>query len=79
MSDEELLFTFGKHAVLSRKGDFVLVHLDHPTPELLLRRTEDFDPDVFFHAGCGMCQMLRETRVVVFDDTIFEDEEAMLD
>jgi hypothetical protein len=40
-------------------------------------RTEAFDPDEFFSPGCGLCQMLKEGGIVVFNDAIFEDE--MLD
>jgi hypothetical protein len=74
MSDEELLFIYGKHAVLSRKGSFVLVHLDGPSAELVQARTDAFEPDEFFSPGCGMCQMLKDGGVIVFNDAIFEDD-----
>ena len=75
MSDEELLFLYGKHAVLSRKGSFVLVHLDLPSAELVQARTEAFEPEEFFSPGCGLCQLLKEGGVVIFNDAIFEDDE----
>jgi hypothetical protein len=77
LSDEELLFKYGKDAVVSRKGLFVLVHLDHPSPELLRFRTDEFDPDRFFCVDCELCQMLKESGIVVFDDSLFEDEEPL--
>ena len=79
MSDEELLFMYGEHAVLSRKGAFVLVHLDRPSPELVRLRTTAFNPDEFFCPDCELCQMLKAGGVVVFDDSLFEDEETALD
>ena len=79
MSDEELLFLYGKQAVFSRKGTFVLVHLDRPSAELVQNRTDSLDPDGYFSDGCGMCQMLKEVGVVVFDDAIFEDDDSILD
>jgi len=79
MSDEELLFMYGKDAVVSRKGSFALVHLDRPSPELLRSRMDEFDPDEFFCADCPLCQMLKESGVIIFDDTVFEDDETLLD
>ena len=79
MSDEEVLFRYGKDAVISRKGAFVLVHLDRPAPGLVRSRTDAFDPDDFFCADCGMCQMLKEGGVVIFDDSVFEDDATVGD
>jgi len=61
-------------AIFSRKGAFVLVHLDRPSPELLRYRTEEFDPDAFFCSDCPLCQMIKEGGVLIFDDSVFEDE-----
>jgi len=79
MSDEELRLIYGKDAVVSRKGAFALVHLDRPSAALLRSRTEEFDPDEFFCADCPLCQMLKEGGVIIFDDSVFEDDETLLD
>jgi hypothetical protein len=79
LSNEEILFLYGKNAVISHKGRFVLVHLDRPSAELLRSRTEKFDPDEFFHRNCHVCDVTRERGVVVFDDSRFEDEEILLE
>ena len=47
-SDEEILFMYGKNAVISRKDRFTFVHLDRPSAALVRVRTENFDPDEFF-------------------------------
>jgi hypothetical protein len=46
---------------------------------LVQTRTEEFDPEVFFCPECPLCQMIKDSGVVVFDDSIFEDEEVLLD
>ena len=79
LSDEEILFMYGKNAVISRKGRFTFVHLDHPTAELLRARTENFDPDEFFKCDCRVCQLTKEGGVVIFDDSAYEDEDILLE
>jgi len=80
LSDEEIRFMYGQNAVISRKGRFTLVHLDHPSINLVRMRTEDFDPEEFFKCGCRICQISKDGGIVVFDDdTNYEDEEILLD
>jgi hypothetical protein len=79
ISDEEILFLYGKDAVISRKGRFTFVHLDHPSAGLVRARTESFDPDEFFKCDCRVCQLTREGGVVIFDDSGYDDEEILLE
>ena len=79
LSDEEILFMYGKNAVISRRGQFTLVHLDRPSGDLLRDRTDNFDPDEFFKCDCSVCQLAREGGVVVFDDSVYDDEEILLE
>ncbi len=79
LSDEEILFIYGKHAVISRKGRFTLVHLDRPSAELVRSRTESFDPDKFFDCNCHVCELAKDGGVVIFDDSPYEDEEILLE
>lgn len=67
---------YGEHAVVSRKGPFFLVHLDRPSPRLLRSRTKEFNPDDYFCEDCPLCQMLKEGGILVFDDTVLENEEG---
>jgi hypothetical protein len=78
-SDEEIRFTYGKNVIISRKGSFVLVHLDRPSAALLRSRTDEFDPDEFFCKDCPLCQLAREGGVVVFDDTATEEDDVLLE
>ena len=75
ISDEEIFLLYGKNAVVSRKGTFVLVHLDRPSRELVRARTQSFDPDTFFDRDCRVCSLMREGGIVVFDDSSFDDDE----
>ncbi len=77
LSDEEIAFLYGKDAVISRKGRFLLVHLDRPSRDVVKARTREFDPDQFFDADCPVCQLVKQGGVVVFDDTEFGDEEEI--
>ena len=79
LSDEEILFMYGKNTVISRKGRFTFVHLDRPSAELVQARTEDFDPDEFFKCDCAVCRLTKEGGVVIFDDSAYEDEEILLE
>jgi hypothetical protein len=79
LSDQEILFIYGKDAVISRRGRFTFVHLDRPSAELVLDRTENFDPDEFFKCDCRVCQLLKEGGVVIFDDSAYDDEEILLE
>ena len=79
LSDDEILFLYGRNAVISRKGRFTLVHLDRPSVDLVRSRTESFDPDEFFKCDCHICQITKSGGVVVFDDSPYEDEEILLE
>ncbi len=79
LSDEEILFMYGKNAVISRNGRFTFVHLDHPTADLVQSRTATFDPEEFFKCNCNICQLTREGGLIVFDDSPYEDEEIFLE
>jgi hypothetical protein len=74
LSNKEVRAIYGRHAVISRKDSFVLVHLDSPSPSLVAERTREFDPDEYFCSECPLCQLLRDGGVVVFDDTPMEDD-----
>jgi hypothetical protein len=80
LTDAELRLLYGTHIVISRlvtpAGEFTLIHLDRPTPDIVRLRMKSFDPDEFFDCDCGICQLTREGAVVVFDETVFDDEEV---
>ena len=78
ISDEEIFLLYGKNAIVSRKGSFVLVHLDRPSRELVRVRTQSFDPDTYFDRDCRVCALMREGGIVVFDDSSFEDDEEII-
>ena len=79
MTDQEILFMYGKNAVISRNGRFTFVHLDHPSADLVRDRTENFDPEEFFKCGCRICRLTKEGGVVIFDDSAYEEEEIVLE
>ena len=79
LSDEEILFMYGKNAVISRKGRFTFVHLDRPSADVVRARTENFDPGEFFKCDCKLCDLTKEGGIVIFDDSAYEDEEILLD
>lgn len=72
----EIKAMYGSKAVISRKGGFALVHLDSPTPAVKRKRVREFKAEDVFCADCPLCAVLRESKVVVFDDSIFQDEEV---
>ena len=79
LSDEEILFMYGKNAIISRNGRFTFVHLDRPSAELVRARTENFDPEAFFQCDCRICQLTKEGGLIVFDDSAYDDEEILLE
>jgi hypothetical protein len=79
LSDEEILFLYGKNAVISRGGRFTFVHLDRPSADVARARTENFDPEEFFKCGCNICTLSKEGGIVVFDDSAYDDEEILLE
>jgi hypothetical protein len=79
LSDQEILFMYGRNAVITRKGRFTLVHLDHPSTELARSRTENFDPDEFFKCDCPICDLTKDSGIVIFDDSTYDEEEILLE
>jgi len=79
LSDKEILFLYGKNAVISRKDRFTFVHLDRPSAELVRVRTETFDADEYFKCNCRICEVTKEGGVVIFDDSGYEVEEILLE
>jgi len=75
-SNKDIRALYGKEAVISRKGSFILVHLDRPSAATIRRRRREFDPRQVFCTDCPLCQTLKESGVVVFDDSIFTDDAA---
>ena len=68
ISKKEIRLLFGQDAIISRKGLFVLVHLDRPSRAVVRARTREFDPDDFFDQDCPICQAQKDGGIVVFDD-----------
>ena len=79
ISDKELRLIYGKDISISRKGSFVLVHLDHPPAYLIRERTDEFNPETFFCEHCPFCQMVKDSGILIFNDAIFEEDEIMED
>jgi hypothetical protein len=79
ISDKELRLIYGKDIAISRKASFVLVHLDRPAPKLIRERTEEFNPETFFCEQCPLCQMVKDSGVLLFDDSILEEDEILED
>jgi hypothetical protein len=79
LSDEEILFLYGKNCVISRKGPFTFVHLDRPSARLVRDRTENFDPNEFFKCGCSVCKLIMDGGIIVFDESAYDDEEILLE
>jgi hypothetical protein len=38
-----------------------------------------FNPEEFFECECRICQMTKEGGVVIFDDSVYEDEDILLE
>jgi hypothetical protein len=79
ISDEEILFMYGRNALITRKGRFTLVHLDRPSAELARTRTENFEPNEFFKCDCPICELTKESGIVIFDDSTYDEEEILLE
>jgi len=79
ISDKEIRLLYGKNTVISRKGSFVLVHLDRPSARLIRERTEEFNPHTFFCEHCPFCQIVKDSGVLIFDDSILEEDDFMED
>ena len=74
LADDEIRFLYGKTAIITRKGSFILVHLDHPSRGVIRRRTREFNPERFFVDDCPLCQMMKEGGVVVYDEEMESGE-----
>ena len=79
ISDKELRLIYGKNISISRKGSFVLVHLDRPDAEQIRERTEEFNPESYFCDHCPFCQIVKDSGILIFNDAIFEEDEFMED
>ena len=79
LTDDEVRARYGPDVAISRKGRFVLVHVDAPTQATVETRTEAFDPGVCFEAGCPLCEIQRSQGIYVFESFPDEDEEILLD
>jgi len=77
LSNKEIRALYGRSVVISRKGAFVLVHLDRPSKATIERRRREFDPAEFFCPDCPLCQLLKKSGVVVFDDSIYEEDDSI--
>ena len=75
LSAAEIRTLYGKNAVISRKTLFTLVHLDNPSPAAVRQRRREFDPAKFFCPDCPLCSLLKESGVIVFDESVFDGEE----
>jgi hypothetical protein len=73
-TDEEIRFLYGKSAVITRKDRFTFVHLDNPSEELAKQRTQEFDAETFFKCNCRVCQLTKEGGIVIFDETLYGEE-----
>jgi hypothetical protein len=74
-SKKEIQELYGPKAVISRKGAYLLVHLDQPSRSIIKRRKREFDAMTFFCPDCPLCQLLKKSGIVVFDDSIYEEDE----
>ena len=79
LSDKEIRLLYGKSVVISRKGAFALIHLDRPSKATIRRRRREFDPVEFFCPDCPLCQLLKNSGIVVFDDSIYETDDDGLE
>ncbi|HLV02662.1 MAG TPA: hypothetical protein VKZ59_15430 [Acidobacteriota bacterium] len=79
-SDEELKQIFGSEAIISRVGNFNLIHLDSPDPAEIKKREAEFSPDSLFEDDCPLCQMMKEQGgSVVYDSYDDRGEAELLD
>ena len=76
LADAEIRALYGRRAVISRKAKFTLVHLDHPSPEVVRQRRREFDPATFFCGDCPLCELMKEYTVIVFDDSVIDGEDT---
>lgn len=56
---KDLRAIYGEEACFSEvgeRGQFLLVHLDHPNAHVLEQRIREFDPQEFFVDDCPLCE-----------------------
>ena len=75
LSNKEIRALYGRKAIVSRKGSFVLVHLDNPSRATVRRRKAEFNPSEFFCPDCPLCRLLKDSGIVVFDESVLEEGE----
>jgi hypothetical protein len=76
LSDAEIRALYGRRAVISRKGLFTLVHLDNPSTAIVRQRRREFDPAKFFCADCPLCSLLKESGVIVFNESAADGDDV---
>ena len=76
VSDAELRALYGQSVVISRKARFTLVHLDNPSPEVVRQRRREFDPATFFCVDCPLCELMKESGVIVFDEPVVDGDDV---
>lgn len=74
VTDAEVRALYGNNAVISRKARFTLVHLDNPSREVVRQRRDDFDPATFFCTDCPLCGLMKESGVIVFDESVVDGD-----
>ena len=79
MTKREIRFLYGPDAVISIKEPFTFIHLDRPDIHTIAKRTAEFNPDAYFACDCRICQVTKESGVVVFDDAAYADLAAYAD
>jgi hypothetical protein len=58
--DGKLGRLYGPGAVFTKSGPFLLVHLDHPSLDTIVARSEGFDTSDFFFDDCPLCADAKE-------------------
>jgi len=67
-TDDELRKIYGDSVVISRVGQFTLIHLDTPSPSTVSKRVLEFDPADFFFDDCPLCSAAKESGGhIIFD------------
>jgi len=66
--DEEVRARYGAHVIVSRKDDFVLVHLDQPDDAELQSRTEVFDSRKYDDKNYPLFTLQRASGIYVLDE-----------
>ncbi len=70
----ELQQTYGPAATFQEACGFVFVHMDQPSLELQAKRAAEFNPAGYFCEGCPLCDQVKKSGIIVFDDSTFNDD-----